>query len=138
MVMPPPDKLFVDDSLARCEVFDRDKQFTAVYTDSRITYLKRFKVGGAIMNREYYMSQGEKSKLQLLTDGTPETIYVKYNPAKNQRIHQQKFDPADIAIKGVKSRGNRMTTKSIKYIDVEPGRWWDKDAEVDAPDGVLL
>jgi topoisomerase-4 subunit A len=138
MVMPPPDKLFVDGNLARCEIFDRDKQFTCVYTDSRITYLKRFKMGGAIMNREYYMSQGEKSKLQLLTDGTPDAIFVKYNPAKNQRIHQQKFDPAGIAVKGVKSRGNRMTTKSIKYIDTEPGRWWDKDAEVDAPDGVLL
>jgi len=138
MVMPPPEKLFVDDSLERCEIFDRDKQFTAVYTDARITYLKRFQVGGAIMNREYYMTQGEKSKLQLLADGTPDAVYVKYNPAKNQRISQQKFKPAEIAVKGVKSRGNRMTTKSIKYIGVEPGRWWDKDAEANAPDGVLL
>ncbi len=138
MVMPPPDKLFVDGMLERCEVFDRDKQYTCVYTDARITYLKRFKIGGAIMNREYYMSQGEKSKLQLLTDGTPDAIYVKYNPAKNQRINQQKFKPEEIAIKGVKSRGNRMTTKGIKYIGTEPGRWWDKDAENDAPDGVLL
>ena len=138
MVMPPPDKLFVDDSLERCEIFDRDKQYTAVYTDSRITYLKRFKVGGTIMNREYYMSQGEKSKLQLLADGTPDAIFVKYQPAKNQRIQQQKFKPTDIAVKGVKSRGNRMTTKSIKYIGTEPGRWWDKNDEAEAPDGVLL
>ncbi len=138
MVMPPPDKLFVDDSLERCEIFDRDKQYTAVYTESRISYLKRFQIGGAIMNREYYLTQGEKSKLQLLADDTPEAIYVKYNPAKNQRIHQQKFKPADIAVKGVRSRGNRMTTKSIKYIGAEPGRWWDKDAAEDAPDGVLL
>ena len=138
MVMPPPDKLFIDDSLERCEIFDRDKQYTCVYTDSRITYLKRFKVGGTIMNREYYMSQGEKSKLQLLADGTPDAIFVKYNPARNQRIQQQKFKPADIAVKGVKSRGNRMTTKSIKYIGTEPGRWWDKNDEAEAPNGVLL
>jgi topoisomerase-4 subunit A len=137
-VMPPPEKLFVDGNLERCEVFDRDKQFTAVYTDSRISYIKRFKIGGAIMNREYYISQGEKSKLQLLVEGTPEAIYVKYNPAKNQRIHQQKFNPADIAVKGVKSRGNRMTTKSIKYIGEEPGRWWDHDEEAATPDGILL
>jgi topoisomerase-4 subunit A len=137
-VMPPPEKLFVDDSLERCEVFDRDKQFTAVYTDSRITYLKRFKIGGAIMNREYFMTLGEKSKLQILVDGTPEGIYVKYRPAKGQRIHQQRFNPSDIAVKGVKSRGNRMTTKSIKYIGAEPGRWWDHDDEGVIPDGVLL
>lgn len=137
-VMPPPEKLFVDDSLERCEIFDRDKQFTAVYTDSRITYLKRFKMGGAIMNREYFMTLGEKSKLQLLVDGTPDAIYVKYNKAKGQRILQQRFSPAAIAIKGVKSRGNRMTTKSIKYIGTEPGRWWDQNDEGTTPEGVLL
>jgi len=137
-VVPPPEKMFVDGNLERCEIFDRDKQYTCVYTDSRITYLKRFQIGGAIMNREYYMSQGEKSKLQLLVDGTPELIYVKYNPAKGQRIHQQRFNPADIAVKGVKSRGNRMTTKSIKYIGAEPGRWWDQNEEDASPDGILL
>ncbi|MCF7817669.1 MAG: DNA topoisomerase IV subunit A [Kiritimatiellales bacterium] len=137
-VMPPPDKLFVDDSLERCEIFDRDKPYTAVYTDARITYIKRFQFGGVIMNKEYYCSQGEKSKLQLFVDGTPEAIYVKYNPAKGQRINQQRFKPTDIAVKGVKSRGNRMTTKSIKYIGAEPGRWWDANDEGAMPDGVLL
>ncbi len=137
-VLQPPEKLFVDDSLERCEIFDRNKQFTAVYTDSRITYMKRFKMGGAIMNRVYFMTLGEKSKLQFLIDGTPEGIYVKYRPAKGQRIHQQRFNPSDIAIKGVKSRGNRMTTKSIKYIGAEPGRWWDHDDEGSIPEGVLL
>ncbi len=137
-VMPPPEKLFVDDSLERCEVFNREKQFTAVYTDARITYLKRFQFGGVIMNKEYYCSQGEKSKLRLFVEGTPEGIYVKYNKAKGQRIYQQRFSPSDIAVKGVKSRGNRMTTKSIKYIGTEPGRWWDHDDAGAIPDGVLL
>lgn len=137
-VMPPPEKLFVDDSLERCEVFDREKQFTAVYTDARITYLKRFKIGGTIMNREYFLSQGEKSKLQLFVDDTPKAVYVKYHKAKGQRIRQQRFNPEDIAVKGVKSRGNRMTTKGIQYIGIEPGRWWDHDDEGAIPDGVLL
>ncbi|MDZ8119289.1 DNA topoisomerase IV subunit A [Pontiella agarivorans] len=137
-VIQPPEKIFVDGNLERVEIYDRDKQYTCVYTDARITYLKRFKIGGAIMNREYYMSLGEKSKLKLLVDGTPESIYVKYNPAKGQRIHQQKFTPSDIAVKSVKSRGNRMTTKSIKYIGTEPGRWWDPDDAGAMPEGVLL
>ncbi|QBG46128.1 DNA topoisomerase IV subunit A [Verrucomicrobia bacterium S94] len=137
-VIQPPEKIFIDGNLERVEIYDRDKQYTCVYTDARITYLKRFKIGGAIMNREYYMSQGEKSKLKLLADGTPEAIYVKYNPAKGQRIHQQKFNPSDIAVKSVKSRGNRMTTKSIKYIGTEPGRWWDPDDAGAMPEGVLL
>ncbi|MEI6892430.1 MAG: DNA topoisomerase IV subunit A [Pontiella sp.] len=137
-VLQPPEKLFVDDSLERCEIFNRDKLFTAVYTHARITYMKRFKMGGAIMNREYFISQGEKSKLQVLVDGTPEGIYVKYRPAKGQQIHQQRFHPLDIAVKGVKSRGNRMTTKSIKYIGTEPGRWWDPNNGGTTPEGALL
>ncbi len=137
-VMPPPEKLFVDDSLKRCEIFDREKSFTAVYTDARITYMKRFKIGGAIMGRDYFLTLGEKSKLQLLVDGTPEGVYVKYRPAKGQRIHQQRFNPTDIAVKSVKSRGNRMTTKSIKYIGDEPGRWWDHNDEGAMPEGVML
>ncbi len=137
-VMPPPEKLFVDDSLERCEIFDREKSYTAVYTASRITYLKRFKIGGTIMNREYFLSQGEKSKLQLFVDGTPEAVYVKYHKAKGQRIRQQRVTPAEIALKGVKSRGNRMTTKGIQYIGTEPGRWWDQNDDGAIPEGVLL
>lgn len=137
-VMPPPEKLFVDENLERCEIFNREKQFTAVYTDSRITYIKRFKIGGAIMNREYFMTAGEKSKLLILAEGTPEAIYVKYRSAKGQRIHQQRFCPSDIAQKGVKSRGNRMTTKSIKYIGTEPGRWWDQNNDGTTAEDMLL
>jgi topoisomerase-4 subunit A len=137
-VIPPPEKLFVDHQLQRCEIFNREKLFTLVYTESRITYLKRFKMGGAIMNRTYFMTLSEKSKIQLLIDNTPEAIFVKYRPAKNQRIHQQRFNPSDISVKGVKSRGNRMTTKSIKYIDATPGRWWDSEDPGLIPEGVLL
>ena len=137
-VMPPPEKLFVDGNLERCEIFDREKQYTAVYTDARLTYLKRFKFGGVIMNKEYYLTPGEKSKLKLLVDGTPEAVYVKYQKAKGQRIRQQRFNPSDIAIKGVKSRGNRMTTKSIQYIGTEPGRWWDANDDGAIPEGILL
>lgn len=90
------------------------------------------------MNREYFMTLGEKSKILVFVDGTPDAIYVKYNKAKGQRIYQQRFNPTDIAVKGVKSRGNRMTTKSIKYIGVEPGRWWDQKDDGAIPEGVLL
>ena len=137
-VVQPPEKLFVDKNLERCEVFDRDRQYTAVYTDARLTYLKRFKFGGAIMNKEYFLTPGEKAKVRLLVEGTPEAIYVKYQKAKGQRIRQQRFNPADIAVKGVKSRGKRMTAKAIQYIATEPGRWWDADDPGTTPEGVLL
>lgn len=137
-VMSPPDKLFIDHDLVRCAIYNRESAFTAVYTEKGIAYIKRFQVGGAIMNRDYFMGASEKSKLLLLTEGTPESLYVKYRPAKNQRIHQQRFNPADTPMKGAKARGNRLSSKSIKYIDTQPGRWWDKSDDGSYPEGVLL
>lgn len=137
-VVPPPEKMFTDNNLMRCEVYDRNKQFTAVYSEKNKAYIKRFIIGGAIMSKDYFIGATEKSKLQLLEDGTPKYIYVKYKPAKNQRIHQQSFIPLDTPIKSAKAKGNKLTTKLIKYIDISPGRWWDKDDDGKISEETLL
>ena len=85
-VMSPPDKLFIDHDLVRCAIYNRESAFTAVYSEKSIAYIKRFELGGAIMNRDYFMGASEKSKLLLLAEGPrPSPLYVKYKPAKNQR-----------------------------------------------------
>lgn len=134
-MMPPPEKLFVDGNLQYCAIFDRDREMTCVYTHQRATYIKRFTFGGCIMNRDYQLAP-EGSKILLFQEGCPEEIYVRYRPAKNQRIHQQMFKTKNLLVKGAKAKGNRLTTKSIHYIDVQPGRWWRTDE--DTPQGVLL
>ena len=73
------------------------------------------------------MGKSEKSKLLILADDTPECIFVKFKPVKNQRIHQQRFNPSETLIKSPKSKGNKLTNKPIKYIDINPGKWWDKN-----------
>jgi hypothetical protein len=52
-MMPPPDKFFVDKTFTYCQIFDREKTFTAVYTEPHygFTYIKRFAFGGAIQNK---------------------------------------------------------------------------------------
>jgi topoisomerase-4 subunit A len=104
-VVPVPDKCFVDKNLLLAAIYDRDKLYTLVYTDASygFTYLKRFTFGGAIMNRDYSCLP-EEGEVKLIADGTPESIYVKYKPAKGQRIHQQVFRPEDVLVKSVKSR----------------------------------
>ncbi|MFZ4395550.1 MAG: DNA topoisomerase IV subunit A [Kiritimatiellia bacterium] len=136
-VLPPPDKFFVDKNMIYCAIFDRDRQLTCVYTqkDHGFSYLKRFTFGGAIQNKEYRLAP-ENSEVQLLQEGTPETIYVKYRPAKSQRIHQQTFTPSEVGIKGVSARGIQMTSKGISKIESHKPRWWEDD--VDSPRGVLL
>ena len=136
-VMPPPDKFFVDKNMIYCAIFDRDRQMTCVYTQQEhgFSYLKRFTFGGAIQNKEYRLAP-ENSEVQLLQEGTPENIYLKYRPAKSQRISQQVFTPSEVLVKGVASRGIQMTSKAIAKIETHKPRWWEDDAE--SPKGVLV
>ena len=134
-MVPPPEKLFVDGHFHSCSLFERDREMTCIYTHQKATYIKRFKFGGTIMNRDYRLAP-EKSKILLLQEGCPEEIYLRYRPAKGQRIHQQFFKTKGLLVKGAKAKGNRLTTKSIQYIDTKPGRWWRDDEET--PMGVLL
>ena len=131
-MMPPPDKFFVDNNHIYCAVFDRDKLFTAVYTepDYGFTYIKRFAFGGAIQNKDYRLAP-EKSEVLLLEEETPEAVFVKYKPAKSQRIHQQMFMPTEVLVKGVSARGIQMTSKDIaKIATKKPGWWNDTDESV--------
>lgn len=125
-VMYPPERLFVDNNLLYCAKFDRDREMTLVYTQAPFTFLKRFTLGGAILNKEYLCTLPDSTVL-LLCEGTPERVYVRYKPAKAQRIHQQMFTPSDVPVKGVKSRGNQMTAKTIDRVETTKPRWWSDD-----------
>jgi topoisomerase-4 subunit A len=135
--IPPPEKLFVDKNLIRCEKPDREKVFTLVYTrkDFGFTYLKRFAFGGTILNKLYRCTP-EGARVVLLADDDPETIFVKYSAAKGQRIHQQVFHPRTVPVKSVKATGNQMTAKAIEKIAMARPRWWEDDADV--PRGLVL
>jgi len=135
-VMPPPDKLFVDKDLILCALYNREKEYTLLYTepDYGFTYIKRFTFGGAIFNKEYRLAP-EKSEVRLFQEGCPETIYVKYKPVKNQRINQQTFSPSEVTVRSASSKGIQMTSKELARIDTAKPRWWD-DSEK-SPRGVL-
>ena len=135
-MMPPPEKFFVDHNHLYCQIFDREREFTAVYTEPHygFTYIKRFAFGGAIQNKEYRLAP-EKSEVILFDEGVPESVFVKYKPAKAQRIHQQMFTPAEVLVKGVAAKGIQMTSKDIAKIATKKPGWWDDNETT--PKGVL-
>jgi len=135
-ILPPPDKFFVDKGHLYCQIFDRDKEFTSVYTEPHygFTYIKRFAFGGAIQNKEYRLAP-EKSEVLLFEEGVPEAVFVKYKPAKAQRIHQQMFTPGEVLVKGVAAKGIQMTSKDIAKIATKKPGWWDDNEAT--PKGVL-
>ncbi len=135
LVSAAEDKIFVDKDLLYVACFDRDRLYTAVYTENEYPFscLKRFAFGGVIMNRDYSLLQ-EPGTLRLFTEGTPKTIWIKYKPAKGQRIAQKVFNPEEeVAVKGVRAKGKQITSKPIHYIsDAEsPPRFWDDAAPTD-------
>ncbi len=129
-VMSPPERFFVTGGLQLASKADREAVYTVAYTDkgTGFSYMKRFKTGGTILEKEYRCTSDEATVL-LLEEGCPEAIYVKYKPSKGQRIHQQVFQPSDVPVKGAKARGNQMTAKRIARVATAKPRWWDEDAE---------
>ena len=111
-VMPPPEKLFIDKNLAYFNIFDRDKIFTIVYSTSAATFIKRFTFGGAIMNRDYNCAQ-QHAKIRYLTDRPVTEIRLKYRHVKGARVDEQAFAADAFAVRGPKSRGNRVTKRTV-------------------------
>ncbi len=149
----PEDKVFVDKDLLAVLRYNQEKdrdtrEFTCVYEEGGygFSYVKRFRFGGLIRNKDYHLSpEKPKSKILFLQEGCPETLYVKYKPAKNQRINQQYFllkeqvkrasAPGEpevkqdvVPIRAASAKGKQLTTKSIARIASAKGSWWDEKA----------
>ena len=156
----PEDKIFVDKDLLAVMRYDQEKDrdtrdFTCVYEEGSygFSYIKRFRFGGLIRNKDYRLApEKPKSKILFFQEGCPDTIYVKYKPAKGQRINQQYFLPKEqvqristetgkpedqdvVVIRGAGAKGKQLTTKPIARISASKGSWWD--AEESPSKGVL-
>ena len=134
-VIPPPETLFVGENLVYCGRMERDRVMTMVYVEEGLPYVKRFAFGGAIQNKEYRCTR-EKTRVLLFADDDPPSLYVKYQPAKRQRIHQQVFHPGELPVRNVKARGVLMAPKEIEKVSRRKPSWWN-DGERSAR-GVLV
>ena len=146
----PEDKIFVDKDLLAVLRYDQEKDrdtrdFTCVYEEGSygFSYIKRFRFGGLIRNKEYRLApEKPKSKVIFFQEGCPDMVYVKFKPAKGQKIHQQYFLPKEqvervstetggkemqdvVAIRNAGARGKQLTTKPIARIASAKGSWWD-------------
>ena len=146
--LQPDEKIFVDKDLFKVLRYDQEKErdtrdFTVVYEEGRygFSYIKRFTFGGLIRNKEYRLAP-PKAKILYFDEGCPDTLYVKYKPAKGQKIHQQHFLPKEqvlrtnlatgkpekqdvVAIRGAGTKGKQLSTKPIARVSASKGSWWD-------------
>ena len=122
-----PEKLFVGPDLYYAGLPERDRIFTLVYTNREATYIKRFTFGGIIMNREYFCIP-EKSRILFFEADTPKEIFIRYKAAPYQKVNQQTCNPADVEVKGAKTRGRQISIKEVAAVNSKPPRGWDPDA----------
>ena len=127
-VVELPEKQFVGPDLVFAALPDRERVFTCAYTNREATYLKRFKFGGTIMNKIYHCIP-PKSKVLFFEPDTPAELFIKYKPAAYQKISQQTCNPAEVEVKGPKTRGRQISIKDVSSINSKPSRGWDPEAQ---------
>jgi topoisomerase-4 subunit A len=122
-----PEKFFVGPDLVYCGLPERDRVFTLAYTNREATYLKRFTFGGTILNKVYHCIP-LKSRVLFFEPDTPAQLYIRYKPAPYQKINQQTCNPAEVEVKGPKTRGRQISIKDVSSINSQPSRGWDPEA----------
>lgn len=126
-VVELPEKMFVGPDVVYCGLPERERIFTLAYTNREATYLKRFTFGGTILNKAYSCIP-PKSRVLFYEPDTPRELFIRYKPAPYQKINQQTCDPAQVEVKGPKTRGRQISVKDVSSITSQPTRGWDESA----------
>ncbi len=146
----PEDKIFVDKDMLCCIRYNQEaerdtRDFTLIYEESsyNFSYIKRFRFGGLIRNKDYRLApEKPKCRIVFFTEGCPDTIFVKFKPAKGQKIHQQYYMPKEqvervnretgktemkdvVEIRGATTKGKQLTMKPLARVSAQKGAWWD-------------
>lgn len=114
-VLPPPEKMFVDKDVFYFGIYDRDRVFTMVYTTPKAAFLKRFNIGGAIMNRDYSCTQ-DGARIKWLVHDPVKEVKLKYRQTRGAKAGDQSFDLADIPVRGARTRGLQVTKRTITSV----------------------
>ncbi|MFP4613557.1 MAG: DNA topoisomerase IV subunit A [Spirochaetaceae bacterium] len=113
-----PEKLFVGKGLLFCSLGDKDEiarhTFSLLYKNAKgETYLKRFRIDGYILDREYSMLPDGGKILDLTTDER-KVVRLTYKPKPRLKKLEEVFDPQEHLVKSVRAAGARLSTKELK------------------------
>ena len=119
-----PDKLFVGKDITYCGLADKevleDIVFTVIYLDkkTKVTYIKRCKLSGFIMNKSYeLLPDPDNNSLKKLSVLPNAEVTVTYKGPS--RIKESTFLFSDYLVKGAKAGGVTITKKEIASIRIK-------------------
>ncbi len=119
-----PEKLFVDTGMWYCNYADKNvisaELFTVIYRDpkTKFCYIKKFRVSGWIMNRDYMIVPDGMEVLHVDTRQSF-TFTLKYEKKPRMKITKEDFDAKDYEEKTLKANGIRLSTREVIELKVE-------------------
>ena len=128
MVTKVDTKTFVGKDIIHVAVFKKkDKRtiYDMIYKDGKggPSYIKRFAVTGTTRDREYDLTNGNKSSEVLYFSANPngeaEVVTILLRQAGSIKKLKWDIDFADILIKGRTSKGNLVTKYSVKRVELK-------------------
>jgi topoisomerase-4 subunit A len=128
MVTKVDAKTFVGKNIIHVAVFKKNDQRTVynmIYRDGRggASYMKRFHVKGVTRDKEYDLTNGSKASIvhyfTANPNGEAETVTVFLRAVGGIKKLKWDIDFSELAIKGRGVRGNRVTTYSVKKIELK-------------------
>lgn len=123
-VSETPDKLFVGPELRYCGFADKESLskvlFTILYRDpeTQLVYIKRCKIAGYIMNRDYFFAP---DGMEILHVDTRKDFKFNLNYVKKPRLKvlKETFKAGDFEEKSLKAKGLRVSAKEVHDIQIE-------------------
>src|SRR5574344_487107 len=120
-----PEKLFVDTGMWYCNYAEKDiignTLFTVIYRDpkTKFAYIKRCRISGWIMNRDYFIAP---DGMEVLYVDTREKFTFTLHYIRKPRIHtlEETFKSQDYEEKGLKAGGVRLSPRETDTIEAEP------------------
>ncbi|ERK04121.1 DNA topoisomerase IV subunit A [Treponema socranskii] len=124
-VTDSPQKVFVGPGMFWCGLADKESLakvlFTVIYRDpeTKYVFVKRCRVEGYIMNRDYFFAPDGKEVLHV---DTRKNFTFTLHYAKKARVKKldESFKASAFPEKGLKAQGTRAASKEVESVDVEP------------------
>lgn len=128
MITKVDSKTFVGKDILHVAVFkkkDKRTVYNMIYRDGKggPSYIKRFAVTGVTRDKEYDLTNGNKSSLVLYFSANPngeaEVVTILLRQAGSIKKLKWDIDFADIRIKGRVSKGNLVTKYTVKRVELK-------------------
>jgi topoisomerase-4 subunit A len=110
-----------EDDMIRIEKWNPEKVVSVVYFDGEKEnfFVKRFLIE-ASENKVLFISEHEKSYLEIVTTNTKPSLNIIFQKGKNKEAKENEVIELNdfISIKGLKALGNRLSPYAVKEIDL--------------------